>query len=114
MSWWRHSRIAQGVVVVLLLWTAADLTNSSLCALDNENASSNEAGSTVLNQGSSGQLPQQPARRHIDDCFCCSHCVELQGFLPAFASVLVKDEFQPVVLPAPRFFGSSLYHPPLV
>ena len=117
MSWWRHSRLARAVTMVLLLWTAADLTNSSLCALENEDARSTAPatpGSTALDHDSSSETPRQPATPHIDDCFCCSHCVDVQGFAPALASVPVNRELRPLVLAAPRLFGSRLYHPPLL
>lgn len=117
MAWWRHSRLAQAVTMVLLLWTAADLTNTSLCALENEDMRSttpSTPGSTTLDQDTHGQIPPQPARPHIDDCFCCSHCVEVHGLVPALASVPVNTELQALVLATPRLFGSRLYHPPLV
>lgn len=117
MAWWRHSRLVKAVVMVLLLWTAADLTNSSLCALESEDARPSAlagSGSTTVDQDSDGQIPPQPARPHIDDCFCCSHCVEVPGLVPALASVPVNRELQLLVLAAPRLFGYRLYHPPLV
>ncbi len=118
MPWWRRSWLARTVVMVLLLWTAADLTNSSLCALDDEGLSATvpvTAGATTIDQGSPSQIPPpQPAKPHIDDCFCCSHCVEVQGLAPALASASVNRTVQPLVLPAPRIFGARLYHPPLV
>ena len=116
MAWCRHSRLAQAVTMVLLLWTAADLTNSSLCALENEDTRSNVPaipGTTIIDQDSHGQTPQ-PARPHIDDCFCCSHCVEVQSLVPVLDSAPVTRELRPLVLAAPRLFGSRLYHPPLI
>ena len=117
LAWWRHSRLTQAVVMVLLLWTAADLTNTSLCALESEDTRSSvpgAPGSTTIDDDSPGEIPPQPARPHIDDCFCCSHCVDVQVLGPALASVPVNRELRPLVLAAPRLFGSRLYHPPLV
>lgn len=117
MAWWRHSRLTQAMVMVLLLWTAADLTNSSLCALENEETRSSAPavpGSTAIDQDAGNRIPPQPAKPHIDDCFCCSHCVEVAGLVPALASVPVNRELQLLVLAAPRLFGYRLYHPPLV
>jgi hypothetical protein len=116
MAWWRHSRLTQAVVMVLLLWTAADLTNTSLCALESEDTRSTvpAQGSTTIGDDSSGQIPREPATPHIDDCFCCSHCVEVPGLAPAMNSVPANREVRPLILAAPRLFGSRLYHPPLV
>ena len=117
MAWCRRSRLAQAVTIVLLLWTTVDLTNLSLCALENENARPSAAAilaSTTFDQALHDQIPPLPARPHVDDCFCCSHCVELQSLAPPLASVSVNRELQPLVLAAPRLFGSRLYHPPLV
>ncbi len=116
MAWWRHSRLAQAVTMVLLLWTAADLTNSSLCALEKEDEGSTAPsipGSTTLNQDSHDRTPPEPVRPHIDDCFCCSHCVDVHSLVPAVASVPANRDLQLLVLAAPRLFGSRLYHPPL-
>lgn len=115
MAWWRHSRSVQAATMFLLLWTAADLTNPSLCALDKEDARQTVPagpGSTAFHQDSRTDVPS-PARPHIDDCFCCSHCVEVQG-LAALGSELVNREVQSLVPVTPRLFGSRLYHPPLL
>lgn len=115
MCWWRHSRLAQTVSLILLLWTAADLTNASLCALENESTgfSSGGAAATQIADTSSSQAPV-PTPSHIDDCFCCSHCVDVQVLSPAPLALPLDLEHTPLVLAAPRIFGSPLYHPPLV
>ncbi len=115
MRWWRHSRLAQTVSLILLLWTAADLTNASLCALENEGTGFSSAGATAsqIVDTSSSQAPV-PAPPHIDDCFCCSHCVDVQVLSPATHALPVDLQHAPLVLAAPRIFGSPLYHPPLV
>ena len=114
MRWWRKSRPVQVVVTLLLLWTAADLTNVSLCALDNEgkNAVSFSAIAT-LSDSSNAQIPDQTPQGHIDDCFCCSHCVDVRAFAPATLVMPVELQRPPQVLAAPRLFGAPLYHPPL-
>ncbi len=100
--------------MVLLLWTAADLSNVSLCALDNEGAlgAGTFGGSTVFEDGSTNQLPLEPSA-HIDDCFCCSHCVDIQALAPATVVIPAALKRTPFILAAPRLFGSSVYHPPL-
>ena len=114
MRWWRHSRLAQTVAMILLLWTAADLTNASLCALENEATGFSSVGTTATQivDTSSSQAPV-PAPPHIDDCFCCSHCVDVQVLLPATLVMPVDLQQTPLILAAPRIFGSPLYHPPL-
>ena len=100
--------------MLLLLWTAADLSNASLCALDNEgkNAVSFSAFAT-LSDASDAPAPDQTPQRHIDDCFCCSHCVDVQAFAPATVVIPVELQRTPLVLAAPRLSGAPLYHPPI-
>jgi hypothetical protein len=115
MRWWRRSRLLKGVVMILLLWTAADLTNGNLCALENEDAPLGlpSTSVTLVHGGSQNQIPPTQPSQHIDDCFCCSHCVEVQTLLPATVAVPIVRQRTSLVLPAPRIFGSALYHPPL-
>lgn len=115
MSWWRQNRLVQMVSLVLLLWTGADLTNSSLCAVENEDAQSSPiATHAVAVDGQSSPLRSDGPAAHIDDCFCCSHCVEVQGLSTVATATLVERELKALVLSSPRTFGSPLYHPPLV
>jgi hypothetical protein len=113
MRWWRKSRPVQAVVMMLLLWTAADLSNASLCALDNEGQPMPLSSEHASLGSSDAQVPDPARDRHIDDCFCCSHCVEHQAFAPAELVLPVKMQRTPLVLAAPRLFGAPLYHPPL-
>lgn len=115
MAWWRRSGIVRAMAAALLLWTAADITNSSLCALEQESsvfwapaADATVAGST---EPSSPLAPDTDV--HVDDCFCCSHCVELARLLPDLGSAPARREHRALVLPSPRIFGLQLYHPPL-
>ena len=114
MRWWRESRLVQAVVMLLLLWTAADLSNASLCALDNEGQPLQVSTEHASLASSGAQVPNPTTpERHIDDCFCCSHCVEHQMIAPAALVMRVKMQRPPLVLAAPRLFGARLYHPPL-
>ena len=100
--------------MLLLLWTAADLSNSSLCALDSEGTDAVSSSThEPLSAGSNAPAPVQTPERHIDDCFCCSHCVDVQTFAPAILVMAVELQRTPLVLAAPRLFGAPLYHPPL-
>lgn len=113
MLWWRHSRLGRTVALLLLIWTAADLSNASLCALDNDTASTIAVSqSASLNEAPSPPpAPAQPP--HVDDCFCCSHCVELQVVARPTVANSTPVQDAPLVLAALRTFGSPLYHPPL-
>lgn len=103
------------VALVLLVWTAVDLTNSGLCALDNEAAAAPSAATTTIAAAgwdAGAGLPQQD-RVHVDDCFCCSHCVDVSAIFPTTVVSPVTVLHTALVVPAPRIFGSPLYHPPL-
>lgn len=65
----RHEMLAFAVVVLLLSFTALDVLGDvfayPLCASDLE-----------VELVSSDTVPTAPEAPHIDDCFCCSGCVE--------------------------------------
>lgn len=117
MRWWRHSALSRAVAFVFLLWTAADLSNASLCALDNEDTSSTAAPSTaggaVVKDDLSSSLPPVQAP-HVDDCFCCSHCVDVFAIIPADAATIANRPRALLMLAAARIFGSPFYHPPQI
>lgn len=94
--------------MVLLLLTTADLTGSISCALDGESAPLLAA--VGLTQ------PAAPLQHseHVDDCFCCSHCVDVQAVLPPLKPLELSSAPVPPPHHFPRHFGSPLYHPPLV
>lgn len=101
-------RAARLFAAVLLLWTAADLLGHGLCVHDHEpigvfaepgyrSPSSDESTGHVL----------------FDDCFCCSHVVDVKhpfhlGLLFDIAWTFAED-----TLASPRPAAASLYHPPL-
>jgi hypothetical protein len=114
MRWWRQSPLARLVATAILLWTAADLTNTSLCALDSDEFDAVAYAaelSPTLNSGTTDRVPSQPG--HLDDCFCCSHCVDVPVFVPAVVAESVARREPPRDVTVPRGFGFPLYHPPL-
>ena len=120
MRWWRQTLLSRAVVLAILLWTAVDLSNASLCALENESGGSRYGAglltpqsAALLEDGSTSSVPPAPAP-HIDDCFCCSHCVEFAGLAPGHPATIIEGQKAPVVLAAVRIFGAPLYHPPQV
>jgi hypothetical protein len=103
------------VVVALLLWTAADIANSNLCALDQDVPPATQALGLTADRDSTPANPVAPeAPLHVDDCFCCSHCVEVQELGPRLLSVRLSSNADVPPLASPRIFGVRLYHPPLV
>lgn len=104
--------------MVLLLWTAADLTNSSLCALDAEDthpaASADTATASLQSDREApAPLPVHSDAPHVDDCFCCSHCVEVSSLTVATTSMPAAPNAVFVLLAAPRLVDARLYRPPL-
>jgi hypothetical protein len=71
----RRRSLYRACAIVLLLWTAVDLTNMRLCALDNEDVVSMPADGSDVPAAGDAPVPDTPAP-HVDDCFCCSRCVE--------------------------------------
>jgi hypothetical protein len=113
---------------VLLLWTAIDMMAPGLCALEREHddvsvaaaadaagASDDAAGVTArvaLDEALPPAGDSTPAT-HIDDCFCCSHCVDVWR-LDAVAAP--ADLIQRFVVHDQRVVDNvppPPYHPPL-
>lgn len=107
----RFHRIVRIGVMVLLAWTALDLTAPSLCALDAEGQSTDAAYSVNDTEPSiPADVPAEPG--HVDDCFCCSHCVEPTA-LPAPAGLeFVVTQYRALPDSLPLSAALPLYHPP--
>lgn len=107
-------RLVHVVAMLLLLWTATDLTSPSLCALDNEGASQTTSGDDLSAQaGSSPAGPRPALPPHIDDCFCCSHCVDVPAMTRELHTSIVDLAHEPLVSRKFHNAGVRLYHPPL-
>ena len=108
----RKSVLARVVVLALLAWTAVDLSDMTLCALDRESTPRHEASPDSCTLSSAKRDNSGSETRHIDDCFCCSHCVN--------ASLVVSLVQDSSLLGLIRFASAShtrsaphaLYHPP--
>ena len=74
----KKSALARAVAFALLLWTAIDVTNANVCALDQEGAFP-QAGRVAV-ASDPGSVPAS-APTHSDDCFCCSHCVKVSSLM---------------------------------
>lgn len=101
--------------MTLLLWTAADLTNASICALDSDEFGGSPAHQSAasMSAASTTPAPAQPSP-HVDDCFCCSHCVEVAVLIPTIVAEAISRREPPLDAAAPESLGFPLYHPPLV
>ncbi len=107
-TWFRKA--VRTTVWALLAWAAVDLGVPSLCALDREHQRSAESVQIECVPSDEGGSTDRPG--HIDDCFCCSHCVNAQT-LAALPMPVLSDALLPV-LPSnsPRSAGYPPYHPP--
>lgn len=103
-------RISRFVALVLLLWTAVDLSIPSICRA--EDPASNMGQGVSFMQRHDPQLSQTPGFQDDDDCFCCcSHIVPSSHFTAnaethAVSSTTVLRESQIDQYPL------SLFHPP--
>lgn len=107
----RFHTMARTVTWVLFAWVAVDLGVPSVCALDQEGQST-PSWATNVDISTDNGLPDQPV--HIDDCFCCSHCVNVTA-----VSLLVMTPWADTDVslpPADTPFPSSYppYHPPKI
>ena len=94
--------LMRAAAVLLLLLVSLDLSNPALCALDTEK------GATAGTE-SDHESPRAP---HVDDCFCCSHCVDVTA-VAAPAGLLFVTTPRVWWLPAEPF--PAIYppfHPP--
>lgn len=97
---------------MLLLWAAVDLSNPALCALDGEPFSVPAAATTIHAVDGAGVPASGQPEPHIDDCFCCSRCVEPAPFA---GPIVTGPARQRIFLPPDRIPLSdhaSVYHPP--
>lgn len=85
----------------------------NLCALDHEGAAwADGTGDKTI--AASDPAPSAPlAATHVDDCFCCSHCVDIQQISAQYRCTSVS--WVPLSQPVqpPRIFATAVYRPPL-
>lgn len=111
----RHPRLATATVALLLGFTLADLTGDLLgapvCAADTDRASETPvAAAQAMTSLQNADGDEQTL--HIDDCFCCSRCVEGS---PWFNFDAEPGSVDLMVLDPLRHVSSSLgrpYRPP--
>lgn len=104
----KRSALARAVALVFLTWTVVDLTNSSLCALDQEG--SQQACTAVAPHFC--DVPPSSAPVHIDDCFCCSHCVNAVALVSLPEAAMFVRLLPPERASALRLSSRRLDRPP--
>ena len=97
--------------ILLLAWTAVDLTATQLCPADGQGrpfAINQRDSEALAPSGSTTPVPPP----HVDDCFCCSHCVNV-GVLIRIRAIAAATACDPVPdVRIPPDDGHPLYHPP--
>lgn len=106
-------RLARVVALMLLAWTAVDLTATRLCAADAVPMAAAFESPEARPDGGDDPKPGRPApQSHIDDCFCCSHCVNVAMPEPLLAVTADTPRRIASGVRIPFDDGHPLYHPP--
>ena len=103
--------------MLLLMWTAVDIAAPGLCALEREDdfsivADADKAATVVTTDASLPDDPSTPPL-HVDDCFCCSHCVDLSRHVMMFSPAGDVECDAIVMLRLVDHIPPPPYHPPL-
>jgi hypothetical protein len=97
--------LGRAVVVILLLFAAADLSFPGVCL----EAATSPDGTTSL----SGASESFASGHQCDDCFCCSRTVRTTAVFAVLPSVITVSALV-VVLPEPRsLVARPVFHPPI-
>lgn len=115
----RHPKTALGVALVLLLFTSADLLGDlggfPVCSSDTAvELHEYLPHDDPAHENSPDQSSEHPEQHHVDDCFCCSHCVQHSAVfhLASVGSiVLLKSDSPLLIMP---LFVQGLLRPPQV
>ena len=110
----RFRNLVRATAWLFLAWTAVDLGVPSLCGLDHESEPSRIYSSSALMDARSTNETSPDAPVHVDDCFCCSHCVNVTAMhSPEILTIAGTDTALPSDS-APIADGYPPYHPPRV
>lgn len=104
-----RARVSRLFAVVLLLWTAADLLNTNLCAADQGPMIS--IGGPAALSVPDGPSPRPPAGSEAD-CFCCAQTLQLFTVSTVAPLLLVVDGANALALKVPLQISVPLDHPP--
>lgn len=98
--------------LLLLCWTALDLANTRVCAVD-----ADAAGSAIVTSivpaaiASHDTIPASPESTGAD-CFCCSPFVDVQQIAVPPAIQSSRCLAQPLPVRSALLFAAVPYHPP--
>lgn len=99
-------RAGQSVVFVLLAWTALDVFNPALCGLDELPF---VAAGVALDADTTTPVE---SRGSEEDCFCCSHNVNVCAIVQVSVSLPTKAQVPAHRVQNAFWTTSPLYHPP--
>jgi hypothetical protein len=110
----RHSKLAKLVVFALLSFTALDLGGDAVaypfCDSDLERAL--EVTGSVELAGNHESGGSNSAAVHIDDCFCCSRCVEFSSSFTFSASGQTIPREPVTTVSSSLVLAYEFYRPP--
>ena len=112
MGFGRFGRLLRATAWLFLAWTVIDLAVPRLCALDREQAPVPIHSSAARIDVPSAPLGTTPTPVHVDDCFCCSHCVNVTGIHAPASLALARTEPPLPTAWMPLTDGYPQYHPP--
>lgn len=98
------------VAWLFLAWVTVDLGFPSVCALDQDQLIPASFTSSVDVPAPADTAPASPA--HIDDCFCCSHCVNVTAIAGPLVINRIDLRVTPATVRLPHARGYPSYHPP--
>jgi len=105
------------VALALLCHTGVDLISVTLCAVDAErfgfrNAARADLAAAPSDSGTDddGSPPARP--RHVDDCFCCSACVDAEPLARPLIVALVAPAEKEWLAPRVPLLSTFLFRPP--
>ena len=90
---------------------AGDLTGAPLCATDAGTEGSSAAPAPPLAAGAAGDEGNANPE-HIDDCFCCSGCVEISPLFTFEAALWTVRSMSPDKFRSRSLPPAELYRPP--
>lgn len=96
-------------MLVLLSLVAVDLASPALCALDQPTPVLTTAA--AADRATEDSEAPRPAA-HVDDCFCCSHCVQPGSVLEPLGLTLLRDRLSTSVTDGDFSTVGAPFHPP--
>ena len=113
----KHRRVALVTAALLLCFTfmdlAGDVFGAAVCAADADTSEKNQPSATPRSSnGSSTDEHRSSKPEHIDDCFCCSGCVESSPRFTVDSGLWAVKSMSPDQTRHYSFPPARLYRPP--